>query len=63
LNAKLLFLPPELVDYVMIHELSHLAEMNHSKRFWALVERHDPRFRILDRQLRDMWKEVPRWAS
>ncbi len=63
LNAKLLFLPPELVDYVMIHELCHLAEMNHSKRFWTVVEGHNPHFRKLDKQLRDMWKEVPRWAS
>jgi predicted metal-dependent hydrolase len=47
----------------MIHELCHLDEMNHSKRFWALVEGHDPGFRKLDKQLREMWKDVPRWAS
>lgn len=62
LNAKLLFLPPEYVDYVLVHELCHLAEMNHSKRFWALVQRHSPDFRKLDRHLREMWKTVPRWA-
>ena len=63
LNAKLLFLPPEYVDYVMIHELCHLAEMNHSHRFWALVEHHCPDFRKLDGRLREMWKTVPRWAQ
>lgn len=63
LNAKLLFLPPELVDYVLIHELCHLAHMNHSKRFWALVARHCPDFRARDRRLREMWKHVPGWAG
>ena len=37
LNLKLLFLPPALVDYVLIHELCHIAEMSHSKEFWAEV--------------------------
>jgi predicted metal-dependent hydrolase len=63
LNAKLLFLPSEIVDYVMIHELCHLAVMRHSREFWALVARHCPGYRKLDNRLRDMWKVVPRWAA
>jgi predicted metal-dependent hydrolase len=63
LNAKLLFLPPAYVDYVMIHELCHLAEMNHSKRFWGLVAGYSPGYKSLDMQLREMWKTVPRWAN
>ena len=63
LNAKLLLLPPELVDYVLVHELCHLNEMNHSKRFWALVHRHHPDFRKHDGQLREYWRSIPRWAS
>lgn len=62
LNAKLLFLPPDLVDYVMVHELSHVSEMNHSERFWELVQRYCPKYQKLDARLRDMWKSVPRWA-
>ena len=42
LNWRLILLPPELQDYVILHELAHLTEMNHSARFWALLERYDP---------------------
>ena len=63
LNAKLLFLPPQLVDYVIAHELCHLEEMNHSKRFWRLVQSHCHVYRSRDRELREMWKSVPKWAS
>lgn len=38
-NYKLIFLPEKARDYVIVHELCHLKEFNHSKRFWKLVER------------------------
>ncbi len=41
-NYKLAFLPPELAEYVVVHELCHLAEFNHSPAFWALVGRALP---------------------
>lgn len=37
LNYRVIMLPPQIIDYVIIHELCHLIEMNHSKRFWTLV--------------------------
>lgn len=63
LNAKLLFLSPETVDYVMIHELCHRVELNHSPRFWRLVEQHCPDYRRIDAQRRELWRAVPRWAE
>lgn len=42
LNWRLVLVAPELQDYVILHELAHLTEMNHSKRFWGLLDSYDP---------------------
>lgn len=44
-NWKLVLMPPELLDYVVVHELAHRKEMNHSPRFWAVVEKELPDYR------------------
>jgi hypothetical protein len=43
-NYKLLYLPQKLRDYIIVHELCHLAELNHSERFWELVARAVPEY-------------------
>ena len=63
INYCLLFLKPELVRYLMIHELCHAAHMNHSRRFWALVEKHEPEYRRLDKQLSEAWRHIPAWVG
>lgn len=44
-NWRLVMAPPEVLEYVVVHELAHLRELNHSKRFWAIVEAHYPTWR------------------
>lgn len=55
-NYRLLFLPPKEQDYIIVHELCHLREMNHSPRFWTLVEKTVPEYRELRRMLRERAK-------
>jgi len=51
-NWKLIMAPEPVIDYVIIHELAHLKEMNHSKKFWELVARYCPR-----------WREYRKWLK
>ena len=51
-NYKITLLPPRLADYIIVHELCHLREMNHSKKFWLLVAKTIPNHKILRKELR-----------
>jgi predicted metal-dependent hydrolase len=62
LNAALLFLEPPVVRYLLIHELCHLIALNHSRKFWAAVARHEPDYEALDQRLTKAWHEIPLWA-
>lgn len=48
LSVRLLFAPPRVIDYVMVHELAHLIEHNHSQRFWNLVAKVMPDYKEHD---------------
>lgn len=37
INFRVIMLPPQIIDYILVHELCHLVEMNHSRKFWELV--------------------------
>lgn len=52
-NYRLAYMPQEILDYVVIHELAHLRHMNHSKQFWALVEQYLPDYRERRRWLKE----------
>ena len=50
--------PPEVIDYVVVHELCHRKEMNHSKAFWAEVEKILPNYKIAKKWLKDNGGEL-----
>ncbi len=52
LSSRLLLAPKEVQDYVIVHELAHLKEMNHSPRFWSIVEEIIPQYRQKEKWLR-----------
>jgi predicted metal-dependent hydrolase len=54
-NFKLVYLPDELSTYVVAHELCHLKEMNHSSRFWRLVEITISDYREVRKQLKNIY--------
>ena len=62
LNWRLIHFPPQIIDYVIVHELAHLREMNHSPRFWAIVAHYCPDFRAARDQLKQLSATLPAFA-
>jgi predicted metal-dependent hydrolase len=60
-NLALLFQRPEVLRYLLLHELAHTRHMNHSPKFWRCVADCEPRWRELDRELLQGWRRVPHW--
>ena len=52
LNWRLLQAPPHIINYVVAHELAHLKEMNHSAKFWAMVEKIYPDYKTAEKELK-----------
>lgn len=57
-NWKLIMAPPEALDYVVIHELCHLIEFNHSPRFWSLVKGRMPEYEYWKKWLKAHGSEL-----
>jgi predicted metal-dependent hydrolase len=55
---RLVMTPPDVIDYVVIHELAHTIHHNHSKRFWSLVEKWMPDYKERRKQLRQYGREI-----
>ena len=63
LNRNLLFLPEAMARYVLVHELCHGKRLDHSDRFWHLLETFEPDARRTAARIRDAAEFVPRWAQ
>ena len=59
LNWRLVLMPRAVVDYVVCHELAHLKEMNHSPRFWSVVEQLSPDWKARRLELRQLGHHIP----
>ncbi len=53
LNLELIKKEPECLDYVIVHELSHFIEMNHSDKFWKVVEKNYPNYKEIRKQMKN----------
>ena len=60
LNWRLLQAPPHIINYVICHELAHLKEMNHSTKFWAVVEQLFPDYKLAEKELKALSPQLHR---
>jgi len=61
LNWRLIHFPLHVIDYVVAHELAHLREMNHSRRFWSVVGQIYPDYRAVRDELKGLAAQCPLW--
>lgn len=61
LNYKLIFLPEQLVENVLLHELCHTKHMNHSQKFWDLMLQFNPKSIALDNEIKKAQKYIPNY--
>lgn len=57
-NYRLMYAPPRILDYVVVHELCHLTHMNHSKEFWSMVASIMPEYKTYRQWLKDHGGEL-----
>ena len=60
LNWRLLQAPPHIINYVICHELAHLKQMNHSAKFWAVVESLFPNYKVAEKELKALSPQLHR---
>ena len=60
LNWRLLQAPPHIINYVICHELAHLKQMNHSAKFWAVVESLFPNYKVAEKELKTLSPQLHR---
>jgi len=58
-----MFLEADMVRYLMLHELCHTRHMNHSRRYWSLVQSFEPAYKAYEKRLRLAAFDVPAWAQ
>lgn len=61
LNYKILFLPKDLAEHILLHELSHLKHLNHSRAFWRFLTDLDPLCHEHNHALKTIEAELPAW--
>ncbi|MBQ7776512.1 MAG: M48 family metallopeptidase [Lachnospiraceae bacterium] len=57
-NYRLMYAPPKVLDYVVVHELCHITHMNHSKEFWDMVASIMPDYKVYKQWLQDHGREL-----
>ncbi|TGL88299.1 M48 family peptidase [Leptospira congkakensis] len=57
LNLSLVHCPDSIIEYIVLHEIAHTIEHNHSARFWKIVESHNPKYKLAEKWLKEVGKK------